>query len=355
MAAGGVRWTRRAMLSLLALLGGRAGAQRGRTFASGKRVAPDPATEFPIARLTDPAFACGLPGGQNRAVARRESFIIVWSDRTGSRQAFQLDYKNGQSRQLTEAERLDAATLWLLPNEKSICYFDGRRLVHLELSKRREREIYESPEGWERQPGLCLAPDGKHAALFEVRNGVSALRIVRIPKGGVETVLEAPGALHSPLWQNLIAYRRGQDELWVVEPEGGRNRRLSLAPGAVGPFFWSQDGRRIVYLSASTIRECDVETGGDTMVAKTSQYAAFAPNSDGSVFVGASGSRASPYVLLLLRLTRRELALCEHRSSDPGAVSPIFSPDSQRVYFQSDREGKPAIYMATVERLVEAT
>ena len=29
------------------------------------------------------------------------------------------------------------------------------------------------------------------------------------------------------------------------------------------------------------------------------------------------------------------------------------SPDAQRVYFQSDRDGKPAIYCMHVERLVE--
>ena len=32
---------------------------------------------------------------------------------------------------------------------------------------------------------------------------------------------------------------------------------------------------------------------------------------------------------------------------------PVFSPDARRVYFQSDREGKPAIYSVNVEQLVE--
>jgi len=33
----------------------------------------------------------------------------------------------------------------------------------------------------------------------------------------------------------------------------------------------------------------------------------------------------------------------------------MFSADSQRVYFQSDRHGKPAIYAIRVDRLVEKT
>jgi oligogalacturonide lyase len=36
-------------------------------------------------------------------------------------------------------------------------------------------------------------------------------------------------------------------------------------------------------------------------------------------------------------------------------VAPIFSPSSQRVFFQSDRHGKPAIYSMSVEKLVEQT
>jgi hypothetical protein len=33
----------------------------------------------------------------------------------------------------------------------------------------------------------------------------------------------------------------------------------------------------------------------------------------------------------------------------------MFSPNSQRIFFQSDRDGKMAIYAMAVERLVEAT
>jgi oligogalacturonide lyase len=36
-------------------------------------------------------------------------------------------------------------------------------------------------------------------------------------------------------------------------------------------------------------------------------------------------------------------------------VRPLFSPDSQRIYFQSDRHGRPAIYSVAIDRLVEET
>jgi oligogalacturonide lyase len=60
-------------------------------------------------------------------------------------------------------------------------------------------------------------------------------------------------------------------------------------------------------------------------------------------------------VLLLVRAVHREFTLCEHRASDPAMVSPIFSPNSQNVFFSSDQHGKLAIYRIAVDKLVEET
>jgi oligogalacturonide lyase len=73
------------------------------------------------------------------------------------------------------------------------------------------------------------------------------------------------------------------------------------------------------------------------------------------VFAGASRSKASPYALLMLRVTQRELTLCEHRSRDAAASAIAFSPDSQRLFFQGDKEGQMAVYSMRLERLVEKT
>jgi oligogalacturonide lyase len=91
------------------------------------------------------------------------------------------------------------------------------------------------------------------------------------------------------------------------------------------------------------------------LLAPTSQFASFSANADGSVIVGASGSKAQPFVLLLVRSVKRELTICEHRASNAASVRPRFTPDSQRVYYQSDREGKPAVYGMAVDKLVEKT
>ena len=122
------------------------------------------------------------------------------------------------------------------------------------------------------------------------------------------------------------------------------------------------DGRTILYLhfpdektQLNTLREHTPDANQDQLVGKTSQFVHFDANHDTTVFVGVSRNRASPHILLLLRNPQRELTLCEHHASDPAVVTPVFSADSQHVYFQSDKEGKSAIYRIHVERFVEKT
>ena len=150
--------------------------------------------------------------------------------------------------------------------------------------------------------------------------------------------------------------------MWLINYDGAQNRRLHLNPGGIGPAVWSADGRTFFYLSIpesgkglNNIREFDPDANEDRPVSSTSQFVHFGRNADASVFVGASRSKAFPYVYLLVRSVKRELALCEHRAGDATQVAPIFSPNSQRVFFQSDRHGKMAIYSVRVDRLVEET
>ncbi len=337
----------------------------GRHFPSEMLEYSDPATEFPMGRLTSPSWSSFLPPYNGPPRTRRGNFLLYCSDRAGQPQAFRMDLKTGESQQLTEAAALDGATLCLLPDERSFCYFDGSSLRQTFLPNLRTREIYRHPEGWNRGRGLSISGDGLYAAFVETRAGVSRLRLLAIAKLSATTVVESEAVIGDPLVRprrDGIRYRRGGDSLWLVNYDGRDNRRLKLAPGGIGPAYWSSDGRSIYYLSyppepraLNAVREHVPDSNADQLISPTSQFVGFSPNEDASVFVGASSNQASPYVFLLLRSTRRELTLCEHRASDPASVAPLFSMDSQQVYFQSDKDGKPAIYSLRVDRLVEKT
>ncbi len=349
-----------------------ASGPKGQTFEAEVERYPDETTEFQVYRLTDPSYTSTLPGPSSRAISRNSGTLLYASDRSGSVQGFRMDLKSGDTQQVTGRDELDPASLTLLSDNRSFCFFAGRVLYIAGLSNLRERAIYTVPEGWELTAGLNAAASGGHVLFAERRAGAATpsfrLRSVALTQGAAaqaaaHTVVEVPFEMADPIERPQhaqILYRERGKGLWLTSTDGARNVELKLAEGGIGPAFWSADGKTLLYLhfpadpkELNAIREYAPESQTDKLVAKTSQYASFAPNRDGSVFVGASRNRASPVILIMLRIVRRELTLCEHRASHPENVSPMFSPDAQRIYFQSDRHGKPALYALHVERLVE--
>ncbi|MGC8792720.1 MAG: TolB family protein [Bryobacteraceae bacterium] len=326
-------------------------------------VYPDPATEFPVERLTDPANSSFLPPLGARAFARKSGFLIYASDRAGSFQLYRMQERTGESEQLTEAAALDPQAFTLAADDEGFCFCDGPVLHRGSLRTIKTKTLYHTPQGWRREPGLSLSPDGKQIALVESAAGRWRLRLIRTGSGRSVTLAEHTAPIRDPVAgpREQVLYIC-EDRLWLAGPRASPPQRLPIPDGNVLQACWAPDGRRLIYLlqpagkaKLAEIREYEPTPPNDRLVAATSQFACFAVNGDSSVFLGASASVASPYLLLLLRVTRRELALCEHAARDPSRVRPSFSPDSRRVYFQSDREGKFALYRMNVERLVEPT
>ena len=337
--------------------------EKGQMFEAEVERYPDPATEFQVYRLTDPSYRSTLPGRYNRLISRNSGMLLYCSDRTGSPQAFRMDLKTGDSQQLTASEDLDGNSLTLLQDNRSFCFFAGHTLWVASLGNLREHPAYTPTEGWELMSAPHATADSARVLLVERKRGASRLRSVMLSQGVARTILETPFEIADPIERPLhaqICYRKAGGGVWLAAADGKSNAELKLAAGGIGPFYWSQDGNTLLYLNfpedpgqLNAIREYSPESRADKLVAKTSQYVTFAANRDGTVYVGASRNAASPTILIMLRSVRRELTLCEHRASHPDQVSPMFSPDAQRIYFESDRHGKPAIYSLHVERLVE--
>jgi oligogalacturonide lyase len=342
----------------------RAEGRKGEVFPTDAERYPDPLTEIEVYRLTKPDYSSTLTAYYNRGIAHNSGWMLCGCDRTGAPQGFHLDLKSGEMKQMTQAEGVDTSSLTLLPDNRSFCYLAGRSLYISGVSNLKDRELYQAQEGWEFAGGMSVGPDGTHATLVERRGDASRLRMVTVVQGIARTVIEAPFAMSAPIARPMRAqmlYRQGGEALWMVNADGTQNRKLKLAPGGIGTPNWSPDGKTILYLNfpddhtqLNNLREFTPDTGTDKLIGKTSQFAAFGANRDASVFVGASRN-TSPAVLLLLRAGHSERTMAEHKASNAEAVAPLFSPDSQRIYFQSDRHGKPAIYSMHVEKLVEKT
>ncbi len=328
---------------------------------------PDPATEFQVLRLTAPEYTSFLPSPPRRSISRKGDFLIILSDREGSPKAFRIDQKSGDWRDGIDVHSLDPELVSLMPDDRTLCIGDGDALKLVRLEGGRERVAYQCTEGWKRDGGIALTDDGMYAMLVEARAGIFRLRLIPLGKGNPSTLVESSvpiGDLQPRPRRAAISYRKhGDPSLWLVDFAAMQNYRLQLdGQGISTDTEWSADGRSIYYLQLPaergkliTLREFNPDAHTDAVIAPTTQFASFSRNTDGTVFVGASGSKASPHVLLLLRATKRELTLCEHKASKPLNVTPIFNPSSERVYFQSDRDGKPCIYSMAVDKLVEKT
>jgi len=307
----------------------------------------DPLTETAVVRLTSPSSASLLPDYRNRFISVKERFLVFSSDRGGQMSPFRLDLRSGSLTSLGTTAQLLPQSLCLDNSGRSLYCVDGGSLKEIALGNKRSHTLAEE---------VSVFSLGESRTIAFVRNA----RVYLL--GRNEPVAEQPASWCAlrPGDSGCLFGREqeGQAEFWYVGLGTQRTAPILLVRGDISNPVWSPDGASILFLSrgpsgGSEIHELNPETRQERKISGVTQFAAFSPNHDGSVFVGASSSKAQPVIVLLLRSLRRELTLCEHRASHPAAVSPVFSPDSRRVYFQSDSEGKSAIYSVNVELIVE--
>jgi oligogalacturonide lyase len=361
------RFTRRVLLPTLPLLGTELSPfeDRGATLEPQRVRFLDEATEFEVHRLTSPSDESRLPAVPARAVSRDSKSLLLASTRTGRWQALWMEIASGAARVLTDGEALDPESLTLSPDSRTAYLFRGPELTAVPLSGTRESKLYSVREGWQRSGPLAMAEDNQSLYFAECSDRSWEVRRVRAPRGAAETLARAgqPITAVTPNPRRALAlWQEGGASARVGGLDGTGNRELETPPGRLLQAQWSADGNSVLYLlepaeagHLNEIREQDVDSRADRLVARTSQYMAFSRNANGSVFIGASRNRAAPDILLLLRMTRREFTLCEHGARDARLTAPQFTPNSQRVLFQSDREGKMAIYEMAVDKLLEKT
>lgn len=323
----------------------------------------DSSTEVEVFAVSDTAKASYLPFSGNRFASARNLFFVYTTETPTGLQAVRQEIKGGAMRPITTAQALLPRSVCLSPDDRSIYYADGDRLYQAPIATGKPRELFHASSTATLERGLSLSEDGAQIAMID--NG----KLMLIPtaataKPAPKTLCEAPESPVHPLVSKagFVLFRNEARGFFVVPTTGETKPRRLAIEGDLGPAQWNPDGRSFLFLRLNqgpgipnSLHEYSLDTNKESLVGKTSQFVHFGRNGDSSVFVGASGSKAQPYVLLMLRVTRRELALCEHKASDPTMVAPAFAPSSQRIFFQSDRLGKPAIFSVVVDRLVEKT
>ena len=344
-------WTRRTFLSA-ASTSSLLFASRGQETAGEAKKFIDPATEFEVLRLSAPGRSAWLPYPENRVFTRKGDVMVFASDRDGAPQLYRHHFKQNKLKALTGAAKLNVDSFTLTAADKTLLFFDGPRLMAGSLNGGKEREVFSVPTELGAKLRVATSEEGAVIVIAGPR------RVIWVSGKKASDVAESAADI------SCLAVRPKRMEVSFVS--GGRIRCVGLdsrnelplqtAAGEILDAQWSADGASLFYLARNgglpELRELNLEEKTDVLIARTSQFAHFQRNGDSSVFLGTSGSKPSPYLVLLLRSPARELPVCEHRSSGARAV---FSPNSARLAFQSDRDGKMAVFAMSVEKLVEET
>lgn len=341
------------------------GQEPSQTLAGGKARYTDRATELVMTRLTSPEVDTWLPVSPGRGISSRDGAMVATVARGEGKSLVWLDVATGTGRVVAQPNQLDPASVALTADDRWIAFAEGQELIAVQRQGARRQVLARLSTDASLQAGLVASSDRLTFYFAESVAGGSRLRSGRLGATPVQVVAECEQAV-AELAPNprraLLAWRTQEGAVWLGGLDGRKPRRIDTPEGRVLEFHWPRDGASILYLLEPAdksklveIREQQVDARTDLLVAKTSQFASFAPNSNGSVFVGASRSKASPHILLLLRATQREFTLCEHGDPEPALCRPVFTPDSQSVVFTSRMHGKSAVYMAGVEKLIEKT
>ena len=362
----------------------------------------DPLTDREVWRLTAPTLPHTHPHEFQRFVAHNNSFTLIAGRREESVQLLRIDLPSGKLAQLTQGEGIAPYSVCLAPDERSVYFLQGGIVKQLSLRMLREREIYRVEEGWWATGDLGISSDGRYAALVEMRSadrvaekqGEERLRLqferkplcrIRL----IETAKETSRILtEEKAWIGRPQFRPRRDQLlycqmgpwdlltsrmWLVNLDGKQKQsvRRRLGDEQLGPEYWTGDGKLIGYAHyqgrKATVRSFNPDTREEQTLAPCTQFWNLRGNADNSAIVGECRSKAGPNIYVVFPSIKREITICEHGSSGrPYPLAdedgedltiaqprPVFSPDSQWIYFTSDRGGTPAVYRASVADMVE--
>jgi oligogalacturonide lyase len=302
--------------------------------------------------------------------------------------------------QLTEGPAVHTYSATLDRKDKRVFFLQGNELKRVSAKGGSPRRLYVAESGWRMTGHLAVSDSMRYAAVVQMReedwvDGFEE-QFAKRPRCRIQLVDLRTG--HGRLlvgqnqWLAHPQFRPGTndvlychegpwdkvDRLWLMRAgaPGPRNIRPRQGEEKLGHEYWSDSGEEVCYVHypdatgrGATVRCVNVNSGEERTVSRCSHFGWLSANGDNSTVVGASRSLAGPNIYVLFTRLRREITICEHASSgkpypiagtnqtDPwaSAPEPVFSPDSQWIYFVSDREGLPAVYRVAVPDLVKVT
>ncbi len=238
--------------------------------------------------------------------------IVYISDATGSKELYVMDYDGHGPKKLTDLKSICLSPAWS-PS--------GDKLVFTSF--------------WRRNPGLYLLDLKGSASLKQVLRGFSPLC-----SGGTWS---ADGS-----WMAFSASLDGNTELFRTHPDGGgtpkrltKNWAIDVSPS------WSPDGKHIVFVSDRAghpdLYVLQPETEKIRRLTFEGSYNAdpdWSPRGDGIVYVSRVNGRFQIFRIRPDGTDRRQLT-----KGAGDHLKPSWSPDGRLIVFSADQEGSQDLYL----------
>ncbi len=155
----------------------------------------------------------------------------------------------------------------------------------------------------------------------------------------------APGIFRTRIV--FVGERGGERDLYLMDWDGHRSRKLGLRAGVLLTPHWSADGSKLVY-AAERGRQWNVYLLDFLQMSEKRVFTSrgvnmagdFFPNGKAFAFSSSKDGTPDLYTFSLENNTARRLT-----STHGIEVSPAVSPDGSRIAFVSDRGGTPQVYI----------
>jgi TolB protein len=236
------------------------------------------------------------------------SRIAYISDQTGESELWVMDWNGKNKKQLTKHNSLALAPAWS-PDGKTLVftsYLRGTPAIYLLTPQEGYLKLLWDKGGV--NSSASVSPDGRTVAFASSLDGNVDIYTIPIEGGEAQRLTTARGIDTQPAWApngRQIAFtstRSGSPQIYMMDADGSNVRRVSFDGLFHDEPTWAYDGTRIA---------CTTRDEGTFQIATID-----AVTNDRKV-IAAPGNNESP----------------------------CFSPEGSMIAFESDRTGKPQIYI----------
>lgn len=368
-------------------------------------VSQDPDTGVEVTRLTPPEVTCHRNYFYQKCFTNDGSKLLFAGEFDGNWNYYLLDIAAAEAVQLTEGTGDNTFGGFLSPDDKSLYYVKNERtLLEVNLETLVEREVYRVPADWvgygtwvansdcTKLVGIEISKedwvplnDWKIFHDFFYKGPNCRLLRVDLQTGESAVIHQEKNWLGHPIYRpfddNTVAFcHEGPHDLvdarmWMVNEDGSNVRKVKEhAEGeSCTHEFWVPNGSSLMYVSylkgqqGRTIYSYNPDNGENTEVMQMPACSHLMSNIDGSLLVGdGSGTPVDvkdtsgytidndPYLYAFDVAKKSYFRVARHDTSWATFANsrqvthphPSFTPDDTAILFSSDKDGKPALYIA---------